>query len=117
MFKASKVRKVKKVFSIVLLACRASLLTISAAEATSLPWEAGLNVLKQSIQGPVAQAIALIAIVAAGAALIFGGDMTGFMRTAVYVVLVIGLIMGAAQLLTALGPSGSGSSALLPFLL
>jgi type IV secretion system protein VirB2 len=77
-----------------------------------LAWEAGLKALTDSITGPVAQAIGLIAIVAAGAALIFGGDMTGFMRTAVYIVLVLGIIMSAANLLT----SFTGVSATLPFL-
>ncbi|MDR1579793.1 MAG: TrbC/VirB2 family protein, partial [Synergistaceae bacterium] len=77
-----------------------------------MPWEKGLDALTTSITGPVAQAIGLIAIVAAGAALIFGGDMTGFMRTAVYIVLVLGIIMSAANLLKAF----TGTSATLPFL-
>jgi len=51
--------------------------------------------------------------VAAGAALIFGGDMTGFMRTAVYIVLVLGLIISANTLLESLGYT---TSALVPFL-
>ena len=38
--------------------------------------------------------------------------MTGFMRTAVYIVLVLGIIMSAANLLT----SFTGVSATLPFL-
>jgi type IV secretion system protein VirB2 len=80
--------------------------------ASAMPWEQGLKALTDSITGPVAQAIGLIAIVAAGAALIFGGDMTGFMRTAVYIVLVLGIIMSAANLLTTF----TGVSATLPFL-
>jgi type IV secretion system protein VirB2 len=57
-------------------------------------------------------AISLIAIIAAGAALIFGGDMTGFMRTAVYLVLVLGIIVSASNLLEAL----YSSSATLPYI-
>ena len=120
MLSVTKARKIKKVFSILLMALMVSSFTFAVAEATpaapgasSMPWEAGLQLLVDSVSGPVAQAIALIAIVAAGAALIFGGDMTGFMRTAVYVVLVIGLILGAANLMKALGPT---TSALLPFI-
>ena len=79
---------------------------------SGMPWEQGLEALTKSITGPVAQAIGLIAIVAAGAALIFGGDMTGFMRTAVYIVLVLGIIMSAANLLNKF----TGVSATLPFL-
>lgn len=80
----------------------------------AMPWEAGLETLTKSISGPVAQAIGLIAIVAAGAALIFGGDMTGFMRTTVYIVLVLGLILSASNLLTTFS---TGSSANVPFLI
>jgi type IV secretion system protein VirB2 len=79
----------------------------SGSSSTTMPWEAGLKVLTDSISGPVATAIGLIALVAAGAALIFGGDMTGFMRTSVYIVLVLGIIMSAANLLKALYGSTS----------
>jgi type IV secretion system protein VirB2 len=92
----------------------AAMATPTPSGSSEMPWEKGLQYLQESITGPVAQAIGLIAIVAAGAALIFGGDMTGFMRTAVYIVLVLGLIMSAANLLSALN---GGSSATLPFLM
>ncbi|GHV45379.1 hypothetical protein FACS1894204_04370 [Synergistales bacterium] len=72
------------------------------AAAAAMPWEAALVIITNSLTGPVALGISLIAIVAAGAALIFGGDMTGFMRTAVYLVLVIGLIVSAAGILKSL---------------
>ena len=106
MFKATKSRR--KTFSILFAALMAFAVVLAVSEAAfaapgAMPWEAGLEKLKDSITGPVAQAIALIAIVAAGAALIFCGDMTGFMRTAVYIVLVLGIIIGAANLLSALG--------------
>jgi type IV secretion system protein VirB2 len=90
----------------------AAVASTSTSSASAMPWESGLKALTDSITGPVAQAIGLIAIVAAGAALIFGGDMTGFMRTAVYIVLVLGIIMSAANLLTTF----TGASATLPFL-
>lgn len=98
--------------AVVMVTVLAGAALAGSAAGTNMPWESGLKVLTDSITGPVAQAIGLIAIVAAGAALIFGGDMTGFMRTAVYIVLVLGIIMSAANLLTAF----TGSSATLPFL-
>lgn len=126
MFKSTKMRKVFKrgaarkffaILSLALMAFSAALITADTAWAeetdTAMPWEEGLATLQESITGPVAQAIALIAIVAAGAALIFGGDMTGFMRTAVYIVLVLGIIISASNLLGAL----YGESALLPLIL
>ncbi|MDR1020486.1 MAG: TrbC/VirB2 family protein [Synergistaceae bacterium] len=96
----------------------ASLLCLSFADAAfavtgdSLPWSTGLTVLMNSLTGPVAGILSLIAIVGAGAALLFGGNIQGFMRTSVYLVLVIGLVVGAAGLLKAFY---SGSSANVPF--
>jgi len=73
-----------------------------ASTSAGMPWESALQTLQRSITGPVAMAISLIAIIAAGAALIFGGDMTGFMRTTVYIVLVLGIIVSASGLLGSL---------------
>jgi type IV secretion system protein VirB2 len=69
----------------------------------ALPWEKGLATLQTSITGPVAAVISLVAVVGAGAALIFGGNIQGFTRTAVYIVLVVGIILSANTLLTGLG--------------
>ena len=62
-----------------------------------MPYEAGLQKLYKSVTGPVAFALSLIGIVAAGAALIFGGDMNGFLRSLVFLVLVIAIIVGASN--------------------
>jgi type IV secretion system protein VirB2 len=97
----------------------AALLCLSLADAAfatsgdTLPWGTGLTVLMNSLTGPVAGILSLIAIVGAGAALLFGGNIQGFMRTAVYLVLVIGLVVGAAGLLKTFY---SGSSANVPFI-
>jgi type IV secretion system protein VirB2 len=86
----------------------------SATTATdAMPWESGLAKLQASLTGPVAGIISLIAIVGAGAALVFGGNIQGFMRQAVYLVLVIGLVVGASSLLKALY---SDASAVIPFI-
>jgi type IV secretion system protein VirB2 len=82
-----------------------------ADSGAGLPWEDAIGKIKTSITGPVALAVSLIAIVAAGVALVFGGDMQGFMRTAAYVALVIGLIVAAQNVLDKLYTS----SAYIPF--
>jgi type IV secretion system protein VirB2 len=84
---------------------------------TKMPWETGLTNLQTSITGPVATVISLIAIVGAGAALIFGGNIQGFLRTAVYIVLVVGLIISANNLLTAIGYTASANIPSIEFLL
>ena len=68
--------------------------------AGSLPFEEPLQKLKDAISGPVAFVISLIGIVAAGAVLIFGGEMSGFLRTLVFLVLVIAIIVNAGTLIT-----------------
>ncbi|MDR2176323.1 MAG: TrbC/VirB2 family protein [Synergistaceae bacterium] len=82
----------------------------------ALPWEAGLQTLQTSITGPVATVISLVAVVGAGAALIFGGNIQGFMRTSVYIVLVVGIVLGVNSLLTSLGYTVSANVPLSEFL-
>ena len=77
---------------------------MAAGGEASLPFEGPLTALKESLTGPVALAISVIGVVAAGAMLIFGGDMNGFMRSLVFLVLVIALIVGASSMLDTLFP-------------
>lgn len=65
-----------------------------------LPYESWLGKLRDSLTGPVAFAVSLIGIVVSGGVLIFGGDMNGFFRTLVFIVLVMALIVGANNLLS-----------------
>lgn len=75
-----------------------------------LPWESPLTKLKDSITGPVAIGISLIAITVSGAMLIFGGEINEFGRRMIMVVLVIAVIVFAAQMLSTL----TGKSATIP---
>ena len=43
--------------------------------------------------------ISIIAIVAAGAILIWGGEINGFARTMVFIVLVVSVIVGANSII------------------
>lgn len=67
--------------------------------ADALPFEGPLKKLTNSLTGPVAFGISLVGIVAAGAILIFGGEMSGFLRTLVFLVLVIAVIVNAQNLI------------------
>ena len=64
-----------------------------------LPYESWLGKLRDSLTGPVAFAVSIIGIIVAGAVLIFGGDMNGFFRTLVFIVLVMALIVGANNMM------------------
>ncbi len=79
--------------------------TAHAADTTGgggagLPWEGPLDKLRQSISGPVAFVVALLGIIATGATLIWGGEVSEFTRRIIYVVLVISMIVFANTMLT-----------------
>ena len=89
------------------LALLSSMSPALASSTTGLPWETPLQTIQESITGPVALAIALIAIVIAGGALVFGGEINEFARRLVVLVLVIALLVAAAGVLTTLFGAGS----------
>jgi len=72
-----------------------------------LPWEGPLQQIQESINGPVAGAIALAAMAIAGGMLIFGGELNDFARRLVYIVLVAGILLGASQIVGLFGASGA----------
>lgn len=73
-----------------------------ASEGTggSLPYEGWLTNLRNSVTGPVAFALSIIGIVVAGGVLIFGGDLNGFFRTLIFLVLVMALLVGAQNVMS-----------------
>jgi type IV secretory pathway VirB2 component (pilin) len=99
------------------LAARIGLLTVASVFLTlpafaagggqALPWEAPLTRLQQSLSGPVAGAIAIIALVAIGVTLVFGGEWNEFARRAVYAVCAIAFIISASALLGGLFAVGA----------
>ena len=80
-----------------------------AAEGTGggLPYEGWLGSLRDSITGPFAFTVAVIGIVVAGAVLIFGGELNGFVRTLVFIILVMSLIVGVNNLMSGLFGRGA----------
>ena len=72
-----------------------------ASEGTggSLPYETWLTNLSNSVTGPVAFALSMIGLVVAGGVLIFGGDLNGFFRTMIFLVLVMALLVGAQNVM------------------
>jgi type IV secretory pathway VirB2 component (pilin) len=84
-----------------------SLPASAAAGGQALPWEAPLTRLQQSLSGPVAGAIAIIALVAIGVTLVFGGEWNEFARRAVYAVCAIAFIISATAMLGGLFAVGA----------
>jgi type IV secretion system protein TrbC len=84
-----------------------SMPTFAVGVGQALPWEAPLTRLQQSLSGPVAGAIAIIALVAIGVTLVFGGEWNEFARRAVYAVCAIAFIISSAALLGGLFAVGA----------
>ena len=79
----------------------------SAGGGGGLPYESALAKLQQSATGPVAFVLSILGIVVAGGTLIFGGDLSGFFRTMVILVLVIGILVSAVNVLQTLFGAGA----------
>lgn len=79
----------------------------AAAGGGALPWDGPLTTLRNDLTGPVAFSIALLAMVAAGAALAFGGEMNQFTRSMIMVVLVAAFITGVVNVAATLGIVGA----------
>ena len=75
---------------------------LAATGQTGLPWEAPLQTLQNSLSGPVAVLIAIIALAAIGVTLIFGGEWNEFARRGVFAVCAIALLVGGTVIMTTL---------------
>lgn len=71
----------------------------AAGAGGNLPYEDWLTNLRNSVTGPVAFALSIIGIVVAGGVLIFGGDLNGFFRTLMFIVLVMAFLVGAQNVM------------------
>lgn len=67
------------------------------AAGSNMPWEAPLDAILESITGPVAQIIAVLAIVVTGLALAFG-DTSGGLRKLIQIVFGISIAFAASSL-------------------
>jgi type IV secretion system protein VirB2 len=85
--------------------CYASSLTIAAlaapfgvarAAGSGMPWEAPLQRILESIQGPVAKVLAVIIIIVTGLSLAFG-DMSGGFRRLIQIVFGLSIAFAATS--------------------
>jgi len=98
--------------SILFMMCLAALASTPMAHAStsssSLPWETPLKTVSDSLTGPVALSISVCALFACGATLVFGGEMTEFVKRALYAVMAIAFIVGGSSVMSSVfGVSGS----------
>lgn len=55
----------------------------------------------------MAGVVSILAIIGAGAGLIWGGELSGFIKTLIYIVLVIAIVVGAGNFMGIFNTSGA----------
>ena len=78
----------------------------AAAVGAALPWEAPLLNVAQSLTGPVALSVSLIALMVAGGTLVFGGELSEFARRSSVAVLAIAFLVFGAGFMNVLFAGG-----------
>lgn len=78
-----------------------------------LPFDDWMTNIRTSITGPFAYTASIVGLVGAGAMLIFGGDMNGFLRTLIFIVLVLSFLVAAQNTLSAITGQGAELTAML----
>jgi type IV secretion system protein TrbC len=68
-----------------------------------LPWEGPLTQLQNSLTGPVAKSIGIIALAAAGGMLAFGGELGDFTKRILMVVLALSVLILASSFMSIIG--------------
>ena len=81
----------------------AALVALPALAHAALPWEAPMQTLQDSLTGPIAKAIGVIALAVAGGMLAFGGELGDFTKRIMMVVLALSVMLLAANFISGLG--------------
>jgi type IV secretion system protein VirB2 len=85
----------------------AMLQPVMASTGGGLPWDTPLQTLQNDLTGPVATTVSVLALFAAGAALVFGEELGLFVRRALLLVVAIAFLVLGNNFLTALGLTGA----------
>lgn len=79
----------------------------TASTSGGLPWDTPVQTLQNDLTGPIATGISVVAFLAAGAALVFGEELGGIAKKALYVVMGVAMIVLGNNFLAALGLTGA----------
>lgn len=75
----------------------------AATTGGTMPWDGPLQTIVNNLTGPVATAVAVGAFFVAGAILVFGEDMSAFVRRLLMAVIAVSLLVFGTQILSDLG--------------
>ncbi len=88
--------------------CALLIVLPAQAAGSSMPWEAPLQAILESIQGPVAKIIAVMIIIATGLALAFG-DTSGGARRMIQIVFGLSIAFAASSFFLSFFSFGGGA--------
>ncbi|MFT4059283.1 MAG: TrbC/VirB2 family protein [Legionella sp.] len=72
-----------------------------------LPMDGWFTKVINSLTGPFAFSVSVAGIIGSGAALIFGGELSGFLKVIIGIVLALSLVIGAKATVTAITGKGA----------
>ena len=78
-------------------------LVVCSAHAQDLPWNGPLEQIQNSLTGPVARAIGVVALAASGGMLAFGGELGDFTKRIMMVVLALSVMLLANNFMNMFG--------------
>jgi type IV secretion system protein VirB2 len=81
---------------------------LASSSSSGMPWETPLTTIQNSLQGPVAKAIAVIVIITTGLSLAFGDGGGGFRRL-IQIVFGLSIAFGAVSILTSVFQFSGGA--------
>ena len=93
--------KINRTALILLVLCLLVMVADSALASTGaqgFEYEDALEKFSQSITGPVAFFIAIIAMAASGFGIVFGGELTGWIKIACGIICMVGFIVCSANI-------------------
>ena len=81
---------------------------LAFAAGGSMPWDGPLSTLGTNLTGPTASALALVAAFAAVLGLVFGGELSGWIRGALVACIGMAFLVGLTTFASALGITVGG---------
>ncbi len=94
------------VFLLLAIAMMSTRTALAGAVGAALPWEAPLLNVAQSLTGPIALSVSLIALMVSGGTLVFGGELSEFARRSCVAVLAIAFLVFGAGFMNVLFAGG-----------
>lgn len=102
MMKRKNVKQISMVILTVLVLMLLSTTVAMAGSSSGMPWEGPVDKVVNSISGPVATAMAVLAIVGCGLGIAFGEGGRG-MKKLMWVVIGVAIVLLASRMLTTMG--------------